>query len=49
MLATTAFQQASSKSLGEITVERINVVEKDGRVRMVLPIVNGKRRPWSMA
>lgn len=29
VLATAAFQQASSRNLGEITVERINVMEKD--------------------
>jgi hypothetical protein len=42
MLATTAFQQTSGRNLGEITVERINVVESDGRLRMV--IANSERQ-----
>jgi hypothetical protein len=36
-LATAAFQQASNpRNLGEITVERINVVDKDGTLRIVI-------------
>ena len=37
VLAAAAFRQASAaKSLGEITVERINVVDANGTLRMVL-------------
>ena len=36
VLAAAAFRQAGTKSLGEITVERINVVDADGTLRMVL-------------
>jgi hypothetical protein len=32
----SAFGQPTSRSLGEITVERINVAEPDGRVRLVI-------------
>ena len=42
VLATAAFQGSPSRSQGEITVERINVVEKDGRTRMV--IANSERQ-----
>ena len=43
-LAVTAFQRASQKSrFEEIDVERINLVEKDGRVRLVL--ANDARSP----
>jgi ABC-type amino acid transport substrate-binding protein len=36
-LATAAFRQAARpQNLGEITVERINVVDKDGTLRMVI-------------
>ena len=36
VLAAAAFQQAGAKNLGEITVERINVVDANGTLRMVL-------------
>jgi hypothetical protein len=37
VLATAAFRQAARpQNLGEITVERINVVDKDGTLRMVI-------------
>ncbi|OLC40299.1 MAG: hypothetical protein AUH43_26615 [Acidobacteria bacterium 13_1_40CM_65_14] len=37
VLATAAFQPSQkSQNLGEITVERINVVDKDGTLRMVI-------------
>ena len=36
LLTAAAFQRPSSRPAGEITVERINVVEKDGRLRMVI-------------
>src|SRR5438093_10400736 len=37
VLATAAFRQAANaKSLGEITVERINVVDADGTLRLVI-------------
>src|SRR5439155_24651773 len=36
-LSTAAFRQASKpQNLGEITVERINVVDKNGTLRMVI-------------
>jgi len=36
-VATAAFQQSTKpQNLGEITVERINVVDKDGTLRMVI-------------
>ena len=35
VLAAAAFRQASQKT-GEITVERVNVVDADGTLRMVL-------------
>jgi hypothetical protein len=44
--AATAFRQPSSRNLGETTVERINVVEKDGRLRMV--IANSERQTTGM-
>jgi len=44
ILAVTAFQRASDKTrFEEIDVERINLVEKDGRVRLV--IANDGRSP----
>jgi len=50
LLAAAAFAPARAKNLGEITVERINVVEPDGRLRLVIsnvarfpdPILGGK-------
>src|SRR2546425_12003976 len=37
VLATAAFQPSQkSQNLGEITVERINVVDKDGTLRLVI-------------
>ena len=37
VVATAAFQPAAKpQNLGEITVERINVVDKDGTLRMVI-------------
>jgi hypothetical protein len=36
VLATAAFRQARPQNLGEITVERINVVDADGTVRLVI-------------
>ena len=35
-LTTAAFRQNAPQNLGEITVERINVVDKDGTLRMVI-------------
>ena len=35
-LTTAAFRQAVPQNLGEITVERINVVDRDGTLRMVI-------------
>jgi len=50
LLAVAAFRQAPAKNLGEINVERINVAEPDGRLRLVIsnvarfpdPILGGK-------
>ena len=36
MLAGAAFRQATAKDLGEITVERVNVVDANGTLRMVI-------------
>lgn len=36
VLAVSAFRQAKPPNLGEITVERINVVDHDGTLRMVI-------------
>ena len=35
-LTTAAFQQRPPQTMGEITVERINVVDRDGTLRMVI-------------
>ena|ERR1019366_1816415 len=42
LLTATAFQRPRGTNLGEIAVERINVVEKNGRARMV--IANSERQ-----
>lgn len=50
VLAVAAFGQNAPRNLGEVTVERINVVDADGRLRLVIsdkdrfpdPVVNGK-------
>ena len=50
LLAAAAFQSSPRKNLGEITVERINVAEPDGRLRLVIsnvarfppPVLGGK-------
>lgn len=42
-MTTTAFQQTGNKKFGEIDVERINIVEKDGTVKMM--ITNVERFP----
>lgn len=36
VLATTALRQAGTRNLGEITVERLNVVDANGTLRMVI-------------
>ena len=36
VLAAAAFRQASSQRFGEITAERVNVVDADGTLRMVI-------------
>jgi len=36
VLAVSAFRQAPSANMGEITVERINVVDHDGTLRLVI-------------
>lgn len=45
-ISTTAFKQSGNQKFGEIDVERINVVEKDGTVKMIITNVgrfpNGK-------
>jgi hypothetical protein len=45
VLAIAAFRQPPSSNLGEITVERINVVDKNGTLRLV--ISNRDRFPMS--
>lgn len=35
-IATTAFKKSDNQKFGEIDVERINIVEKDGSVKMVI-------------
>ena len=50
VLSTAAFRQNAPQNLGEITVERINVVERDGTLRLVIsnrerspaPVIRGK-------
>ena len=36
VLGTAAFRQRPAQTQGEITVERINVVDRDGTLRMVI-------------
>lgn len=47
-LATSAFNKSGNKRFSEIDVERINIVEKDGTVKMIITNVdkfpNGKTR-----
>ncbi|MGI8670530.1 MAG: hypothetical protein ACR2J3_11925 [Aridibacter sp.] len=43
VLLLTAFSQNKNKKFEEIDVERINIVEKDGKLKMVL--TNNKRTP----
>ncbi|TGD58891.1 hypothetical protein [Flavobacterium humi] len=40
MLTTSAFQKSGNAKFGEIDVERINIVEKDGTVKMILTNVD---------
>ena len=35
-ITTSAFQKSGNQKFGEIDVERINIVEKDGTVKMVI-------------
>jgi hypothetical protein len=46
LVATTAFKNGGNQKFGEIDVERINIVEKDGTVKMIITNVekfpNGK-------
>src|SRR5215470_3396598 len=46
VLLMSGFQNTSGTRFGEITVERINIVDKDGRNRMV--ISNDSRMPGPM-
>lgn len=43
MMTTSAFKKSSNQRFSEIDVERINIVEKDGTVKMV--ITNAERFP----
>lgn len=48
ILCTAAFRQASApRNLGEITVERINVVDANGTLRLVIALVKQLNAPAS--
>lgn len=50
VLAAAAFRQVGTpQKLGEITVERINVVDGNGTLRMVIRIKTGRIRECSTA